>query len=150
MDDMMFNTPTNQLICIYAGETSFTKQLDVYLKSLEKKVLSIDITKTMPTDTQWHDIAIRLGVSLKDLMHSNWIKEFNATTDYSEESLVKILANNPEALKGAIVMEENRIEHITSYNEILKFTGVDSAGLEKTPYTDDPTTSNQTKDDTFI
>lgn len=146
---MVFNTRSSQITCIYSSSNTNNKKLMAYLSASKKKVLTIDIDKTMLSDTQWHDIALKLNISLADIMHVNAIKEFNKGT-YSEESLVKILANNPEALKGAIILEGQQIAHVTIYSELLKFFNVDSAGLDKTMHTEDPVISSKTKNDSFI
>lgn len=146
----MINTVKNQINCYYVGGTSFGNQLEAFLKASEKSVMLTDITKTMPSDTQWHEIAERLDTSLKSLMQTNNIENFDNNTSYTEEDLVKILAQNPKVLKGAILVEDDKTLHTSNYTEVLNFFGVDSAGLEKTFHTDEPTTKSQTDDDTFI
>lgn len=146
---MVFNTTSGQITCIYSSSNTNNKKLMAYLSASKKRIFTIDIDKTMLTDTQWHDIAHKLGISLEEIMHVNTIKEFNKGK-YSEEGLVKILANNPEALKGAILLEGDRILHVTLYTEVLKFFNVDSAGLDKTMYTEDPVITSKTKDENFI
>ncbi|MFD1061823.1 arsenate reductase family protein [Winogradskyella litorisediminis] len=140
----------NQINCYYVGGTSFSNQLEAFLKSSEKDVMLYDVSKTMPSDTQWHEIAERLDVSLKSIMDTEKIDDFNSDTSYSEEDLVKILAQNPEVLKGAILIEGDKTMHTTDYTKALHFFGVDSAGLEKTFHTEKPTTKSQTEDDSFI
>ncbi|WGD34529.1 hypothetical protein [Olleya sp. YS] len=144
------STSNNQIQCFYSSGTPFSDKLEAFLKSTKKDTLAIDITKTMPSDTMWHDIADKLNTSLKDLIALDDIQETDDSTSFSEESLVKILAKNPKALKGAIIIENDTIAHITNYTEVLKFYDVDSAGLEKTFHTDQPVSKSQTDDDTFV
>ncbi|WP_299123033.1 hypothetical protein [uncultured Winogradskyella sp.] len=144
------NTDDNLINCIYRGGTQFGDQLEAFLKASDKDILPIDITKTMPTDTQWHDIAKQLNVSLKSFINTDKVKDFNEHTQYSEEGLVKILANNPNAFKGAVIMEGDRIAHITKYTDLLRFYDVDSAGLEKTLHTEKPIIKSKTGDDNYI
>ncbi|NNE31217.1 MAG: hypothetical protein HKN40_02485 [Winogradskyella sp.] len=144
------NTDDRLINCIYVGGNKFGDQLEAFLKASDKNILAIDISKTMPTDTQWHDIAKELNISLKALIDTKKIDGFNSDTNYSEEGLVKILAQNPDALDGAIIMEGDRIAHVKQYTDVLKFYDVDSAGLEKTFHTEDPTTSSTTEKDNFI
>ena len=147
---MVTKTKNNLINCYYCSGTKFSEQLEAFLESSDKDTLPIDISKSMPTDTQWHDMAKRLNISLKELIIKTEVSEINDCDDYSEESLVKIINKNPKALHGAIVMEEDRILHITRYTELLEFYDVDSAGLEKTFHTEDPTTQSQTDDDNFV
>lgn len=146
----MINTVKNQINCYYVANTSFGKQIEAFLKASEKSVLLTDITKTMPSDTQWHEMAERLNTSLKSFMDTKKIENFNEDTSYSEEDLVKILAQNPETLRGAILIEGEKTLHTTDYTKALRFFGVDSAGLEKTLHTKKPTTKSKTEGDTFI
>ncbi|GAB4164163.1 MAG: hypothetical protein Tsb0033_25250 [Winogradskyella sp.] len=147
---MLIKNEKGLINCIYAGGTQFSAQLEAILKATEKSVHIINIKKTMPSDTIWHDIATRLDTTLKTFIDHSRIKDFNNKADYSEESLVKILAQYPEALIGAIVMENDHIEHITRYTELLKFFNVDSSGLEKTMHSNPPTIERQTSDERFI
>ncbi|MBV7268121.1 hypothetical protein [Winogradskyella luteola] len=147
---MATNTKHNLINCYYAGGSEFGDQLEAFLEASDKNTLPIDITKSMPSDTQWHDMAKRLGVSLKSFLNTERVDEFYEKDSYSEESLVKIINKNPKAFIGAIVMEGDRIAHITRYTELLEFYDVDSAGLEKTFHHQEATTKSQTKDDDFV
>ncbi|APY07094.1 hypothetical protein BWZ20_01705 [Winogradskyella sp. J14-2] len=136
--------------CIYAGGTQFSAQIEAILKAAKKDTHGIDITKTMPSDTLWHDMAKRLNTSLRTFINIPKIEGYNADANYSEESLVKILAKHPKAMIGTIVMEGETIMHITRYTELLNFFNVDSAGLEKTMHTQSPTTKRQTENESFV
>jgi arsenate reductase-like glutaredoxin family protein len=147
---MESQTIQNQITCIYASGSKFSDQIQAFLASADKATLKIDKCKTMPSDTQWHDIAERLEISLKSLIDTQKLKLFDQTSDFDEESLVKILANHPEALKGAIVMEGERISHILRYTQLLEFYNVDSAGLTKTMHSEEPVTQRQTDGERFL
>ncbi|WP_138433990.1 hypothetical protein [Winogradskyella algicola] len=136
--------------CIYAGSTQFSAQIEAILKAAKKDTHAIDITKTMPSDTIWHDIAKRLNTSLRSFVDIQQVEGYDADANYSEEGLVKILAQHPEAMIGTIVMEGEDIKHIKRHTELLEFFNVDSAGLEKTMHTEPPTTKRQTEDENFI
>lgn len=147
---MITSTKKNQINCIYVSGYKFSDQLLAFLQSTSKAVFAVDISKTMPSDTQWHDIAIRLNVSLKSFINTEVIENFKKGASHSEEGWVKILANNPKAFKGAIIMEDERIAHITQYTQLLEFYNVDSAGLKKKFGTEPPLTQRQTDKDSFI
>lgn len=147
---MITRTKKNQINCIYLSGTKFSDQLLAFLQAADKAFLPIDISKTMPTDTQWHDIAIRLGISLKSLIHTEDVEHLNKDATHSEEGWVKILANNPKAFKGAIIIEDERIAHITQYTQLLEFFNVDSAGLKKKFGTEQPLTQRRTDNDSFV
>jgi hypothetical protein len=146
----MTNTDKKQINCIYAGGSSFSNQLEAVLKSTKKDVLTLDITKSKLANSQWAEILDKLETPMSILIDHTAIDTKNDTADYKINDIIKILNNNPEALVGAILIKEDQLEHITSYNDVLKFYGVDSAGLEKTMHTEDPVTKSQTKDESFI
>lgn len=143
-------TKKNQINCYYCSGRYFSQQLEAFLESTEKDILLIDIAKTMPSDTLWHDMASQLDKSLGGFIDVNQLDNFDKNGNYSEESWVKILAKNPKSLIGAILIEGDRIAHVENYMEALTFFDVDSAGLEKTMHTKAPTTTTQTEDDSFI
>ncbi|TCK69297.1 hypothetical protein DFQ05_0818 [Winogradskyella wandonensis] len=147
---MTINTEKQQITCIYASGTKFGKQLKALAEATKKAVFFNDIKESMPSDTQWHDIVNRLKLSLNDLIDKSKIEDLDENTNFKEEDLVKILAKYPDALVGAILLEDNHIEHITQYTSLLKFFNVDSAGLEKTLHFEDPVTESQTKNETFL
>lgn len=147
---MIIENKKGLIKCIYASGTQFSAQLEALLEATKKDVHAIDICKTMPSDTIWHDIAEKLDTSLKSFIDLQQIEDFDETSDYSEESLVKILAQYPKAMIGAVVMEDKTVIHIERYTELLNFFNVDSAGLEKTMHTESPTTKRQTKNEQFI
>jgi arsenate reductase-like glutaredoxin family protein len=140
----------DQITCIFASNSDLGQKLKAFLSSSNRKNLMIDICKTMPSDTQWHDISIRLNKSLGELMDLSRINPIENTQDFSEESWVKILANNPKTLIGAIIIEDGTVMHITNYTEILKFYNVDSAGLTKKQQGEKPLTKRQSDNDRFI
>lgn len=135
---------------IYAGGTQFSSQIEAILKAVKKDTRGIDITKTMPSDTIWHDMAKRLDTTLQSFIDRQHIEGYDTADDYSEEGLIKILAKHPEAMVGTIVMEGEQIMHLTRYTELLNFFNVDSAGLEKTMHTEPPTTKRKTENESFI
>ena len=141
---------TNHITCIYASSADLGQKLKAFLISSHRKTLIIDICKTMPSDTQWHDISLRLNQSLGELIDTSKVKNIGNTEDFSEESWVKILAKNPKALKGAIIMGDGSVKNITNYTKLLKFYNVDSAGLSKKQQGEPPFTKRQSDQDRFI
>lgn len=141
---------TDQITCIYASNSDLGQKLKAYLSASDKQTLLIDICKTMPSDTQWHDMSKRLNMSLGEFIDMDKLNSSHKNTDFSEESWVKILAKNPHAVRGALILADEKVTYITNYTDLLKFYGVDSAGLTKKKQGETPITQSQTKNNRFI
>lgn len=146
----MTSTDKKQINCIYAGGTSFSNQLEAYLKSANKDILSTDITKSNLAGSQWAEILEQLEMPTASLIDLNALDGIDDASNFDVKDTIKILNKNPKAFKGAILIHDERLKHTTNYTEALKFFDVDSAGLNKTMHTDEPVTKSQTKGDPFI
>ena len=139
----------NQINCIYASTSDFGKQLSGYLESSEKDILMTDIVETMPSSSQWQELATTLNTSIETFINTNIVDSIDENSEYSEDDYVKILENNPKAMRGAIILNGNDTEHIVLQTKVLDYFGVDSAGLEKTFHTEKPTIKSTTKGEKF-
>ena len=68
---MIIENKKGLINCIYASGTQFSAQLEALLEATKKDVHAIDISKTMPSDTLWHDIAEKLDTSLKSFTYTS-------------------------------------------------------------------------------
>ena len=79
-DDMgVIATNKREIKLFYNAETNKGMQTLAYLKSSQKKVLDIDLSKTKVTGTQWTELAKLLGKPIKDLInteHPDFIKKY--------------------------------------------------------------------------
>jgi hypothetical protein len=146
----MTSTNPKQINCIYAGGTQLGNQVEAVLTASKKDILLLDITKTSFGDAQWAEIIDRLETPMDILIDTNVIENNKGNADYDINDIIKVLKHNPKALKGALIIKDERLEHVTTYSDVLKFFGVDSAGLEKTLHTDAPITKSQTNNESFI
>ncbi|NRR93317.1 hypothetical protein HSX10_17220 [Winogradskyella undariae] len=108
-----------QINCVYTSDSDFGKQLEGYLKSSGKEILMIDITNTMPTPTQWQELATELNVSIQDLLDLSKVEEIKETSNFDENDYVTILEKNPKIFKGAIIINGDQTKHITNVTEII-------------------------------
>lgn len=146
----MTSTDKKQINCIYAGGTSFSNQLEAFLKSAKKDILSTDISKSNLADSQWAELLDQLNEPLDKLINLGAIEDIDDASNFDIKDTIKILNKNPKAFKGAILIHDDRLKHTTNYTEVLEFFDVDSAGLDKTMHTDAPITKSQTKGDSFV
>lgn len=150
MKDMgVIKKDKKQINVIYSGDTAIGKKVRGYLESSDKKILPIDITETMPSSTQWQELAKDLNVSIKTFIDTDKVTELDENSDFNEDNYLKVLENNPSALKGVILVNKNMQKHIVNTTEVFEFFDVDSAGLEKTFHTEKPTTKPTTNGDKF-
>ncbi|MEW4924660.1 hypothetical protein [Algibacter sp. 2305UL17-15] len=141
-----------QLTYIYSSASQLGKQVLGYIHAIDKKVDVIDISKDKLGDTIWVELSENLGIPLDEIITipDNQKDDFGTTDDFDTEDWIKIINNNPELLQKPIAVNKERVMLISHRSEILKFFGVDSAGLKKTFSHEDPTISSTTKDEDFM
>ncbi|MGB6151606.1 MAG: hypothetical protein WBG48_06405, partial [Pricia sp.] len=63
---------------------------------------------------------------------------------------LKALEKNPVLLQNPIAVNGDRVRLVQSRSDILKFYGVDSAGLEQSPQSGPPDITSNTEDETLV
>ncbi len=124
----------NQITLFYSSENSLGKQVDAYVSSSEKKVLSIDVSKTKVTGTQWTEIADGLGVEVSDLVGTD-NPDFNDKYGEDSKSLetndwLKILEKNPQLLNYPVAINGNNYLKLESAASFKKYMENDSVGID--------------------
>lgn len=126
-----------QITLYYSSENSIGKQLNAYVESSGEDHLTIDISKTNVTGTQWAELADGLGKNISDLVntdHADFKKIYgDDTIDLDDDGWLKILNKNPVLLKNAIVIKGETFIELTSASDFKQYINPDSAGLDK-PY----------------
>ncbi len=138
-----------QFTLIYSSNTRVGTHVLAYAQAMEDKLLAIDIAKTKVADTEWAELAEKMGCKVGDLIDKRLV-DVEDTSEFSTDDWLKILQHNDKVLSHPIAINGNRTRQIDNASEVLRFFGVDSAGLEKTMYTEEPTTENKTKGENFI
>jgi len=127
-------TDKNQLTLIYSSNTRVGRWTLSYLEGIDKPYLAIDLAKTKVSDTQWAEIARKLNVKIGDLVDKRQMEiEVENTSDLGENDWIKIIQKNDMVISHPIAIMGDRIEQIINAPAIMKFFGVDSAGLEQSP-----------------
>ncbi|RDK85208.1 arsenate reductase family protein [Marinirhabdus gelatinilytica] len=152
------NTETNmgvlarddrEFTLIYSHNSRVGKHALAYLQGVKDKLNAIDISKTKISDTQWAELAKALGCKVGDLVDKRLVK-VDDTSNFGTNDWIKILQNNDEVLSHPIAIKGDKTRQIANGPDILKFFGVDSAGLEKTFHTEDPTIEKTTNGEGFV
>lgn len=125
----VFSDDKREITCDYNSNSSTDKQTVGYLKSSEKSVLTIDISKQKITGTQWAELATRLNTNLKEIIDANKIEgNLNA---FSDDDCITILRQNSDVLNGAIVFTEGKASQIKNPSKVLSFFESDSKEIPK-------------------
>lgn len=139
-----------QLTYIYSSSSDLGKKVLGYVKAIDKNVEVIDIDKEKLGDTIWVELRDELNMSFDEIFEYNDKDNSDNFENYSSEDWLKIINNNPDYLDKPIAVNGDKVRLISNRSEILKFFGVDSAGLEKTFGHEEPTISSTTDEDKFI
>lgn len=126
-----------QITLYYSSENSIGKQLNAYVESSGKEHLTIDISKTNVTGTQWAELADGLSKNISDLVNTDHPDFKDAygedAVNLDDDGWLKILDKNPSLLKNAIVIKGKEFIELTSASDFKQYMDPDSAGIEK-PY----------------
>ncbi len=138
-----------QLTYIYSSGSHLGKQVLGYLQGIDKKIETIDICKENLGDTIWIELAENLGLPLAKLFTVER-SDIGDTENFNTEDWLKIINKNPGFLQKPIAINGKKVMQVAHRSDILKFFGVDSAGLEKGFNHEQPTISSTTEDEKFI
>ena len=126
-----------QITLYYSSENSLGKQINAYVESSEMDHLTIDISKTKVTGTQWAELADGLGQNISDFINQNHPdfkdKYGDIHADMDSDGWLKVLNKNPSLLKHPILVKGDTFIELKSASDFKQYMEPDSAGLEK-PY----------------
>lgn len=137
-----------QLTFYYSSNTRVGTHTLSYLQGIEEKIHTIDIAKVKVPGTQWVEIAEMLNCKVGDLVDKRVAKVENSD-EFKSEDWIKILQNNNEVLTQPIAINGNRAKQIENPPNIMDFFSVDSAGLDKTMHTEEPTIEATTEGEDY-
>lgn len=133
----VISTNNRKITIYYHSENSIGKQAYAYVKSSDKKLHAVDVSKTKVTGTQWAELASKLGKNISDLINN---EHPGFTETYGEDPAImeqhdwlKILQNEPQLLKHPIVIDGENYIQIKTAAEFKQYIDADSAGLNKEP-----------------
>ncbi|WP_028281668.1 arsenate reductase family protein [Olleya marilimosa] len=122
-------TDSNKITFYYNSNSNVDKQSLAYVQDSLKKILTIDITKTKVSDTQWAEIATKLNLTLADLVnknHPDFTKNYNSDTVLSEDDWIKVIQNNPDVIANAILVIEDKFYKIETPSQVRQLLGTNS------------------------
>ena len=122
-------TDSNKITFYFNSNSNVDKQSLAYVQDSLKKILTIDITKTKVSDTQWAEIATKLNLTLADLVnknHPDFTKNYNSDTVLSEDDWIKVIQNNPDVIANAILVIEDKFYKIETPSQVRQLLGTNS------------------------
>lgn len=126
------NSKTNKIF--YNSESTIGKQTLGYLNGSFKSLLSIDVTKTKVTGTQWKELAEGLNMSLEDLTdknHPEFKKHYDKHLSLDETDWIKVLNAHPEVLKNPIIILGEKYYKIENPSDVEKLLEPNSKGIDE-------------------
>ena len=114
-----------QIKLYYNSETSLGKQTIAYLNASEKKILTIDISKTKVTGTQWLEIVDKLNLHISELVnqkHPDFVKIYgNKEVNLTEDDWLKLIDKNPLVVTYPIVINGTQFLQIKTPSDFSKY-----------------------------
>lgn len=129
----VISTDKNEIKLFFHSENSIGKQIQAYVLASEKKILTIDISKTKVTGTQWVELAKGLGVSISDLInqeHPDFIKNYGDHPNLEQDDWLKILDKQPEVLTTPIAIIGKHFVQLKSPSDFVKYIEPDSKDVK--------------------
>lgn len=139
----------NQITYIYSSDSYLGKQILGFIQSVDEKVATVNINKEPLANTIWAELAENMNTPIAELF-SVEESDIKNEVDFNTDDWLKIINKKPGLLRKPIVVKGGKVVQIANQTEILKFFGVDSAGLEKGLNHESPTISSTTKGERFI
>lgn len=128
----VISTDKNEIKLYFHSENRIGKQVQGYVMASEKKILTIDISKTNVTGTQWIELARGLGLPVSALInkeHPNFVNLYGENVDLEEEDWLKILDKNPEVLTTPIAIIGGKYVQLHSPGDFVKYLEPDSKDI---------------------
>lgn len=137
---------------IYSSKSHLGKQVLGYVQGVRDALRTIDVAKTPLGHAVWVDLAQALEKDLGELFSAEHVPgpPIENSTAFSTDDWLKLIDKNPALLQRPIAVKGGQVMQVGGRSEVLRFFGVDSAGLEKKPLGESPTTSSTTSNETFI
>jgi arsenate reductase len=121
---MTFSNTDKEITLIYNSNRHIGKQILAFAQIEKIPIRDIDLVHMKLTTTHWADLAVKIGVSVRDLVNtedSDFLQKFGKMDQLSEDDWLKLLVNNPLILKAPIVMKGNKIVMMCNPQDMLYF-----------------------------
>ena len=114
-----------QIKLYYNSETTLGKQTIAYINASKKKILTIDISKTKITGSQWLEIVEKLNMHISELVnqkHPNFVKIYgDKEVSLTEEDWLKLIEKYPIVVAYPIVLNGKHFLQIKTPSDFAKY-----------------------------
>lgn len=141
-----------QLNLYYSEDSSIAKQTLGFLEASGKKIQMININETKLTGTQWAELSKGLNTTIDGLINKKHPSAADIIGDanFDEHDWIDVLNNCPQVFEYPVAMNGDRFMQVQTPSDILKFYGVDSAGLKNVNDGNLPDKKTPSKNDKFV
>ena len=141
----------NQINLIYYSKSRLGKQALAYATASADPIRTIDVASENIGDAGWMEIQEQIGKPFSQLFAMDHPDAPSVDVgSLHPNDWLKILKKHPSILQNPIVSRGNQFMQLDQATDLLKFLGVDSAGLEKSSLGEEPTTDSQSEGESFI
>ncbi|MCK7591810.1 hypothetical protein M0G43_14570 [Subsaxibacter sp. CAU 1640] len=130
----VISTDNNEIKLYYHSQNSLGKQTHAYVQSTDKKILSIDISQTKVTGTQWIELARGLGINVEKLIdkkHPDFSQNYDENANMEEEDWLKVLDKMPIVLTYPIAIIGQNYVQLKGPADFVKYIEPDSKGIDE-------------------
>jgi arsenate reductase-like glutaredoxin family protein len=121
----VISTNNRQIKLYYNSETSLGKQTIAYVNASGKKILTIDISKTKVTGTQWLEIINKLNIHISELVnqkHPDFVKIYgDKEVNLTENDWLKLIEKQPIVVTYPIVINGKQFLQIKTPSDFTKY-----------------------------
>lgn len=130
----VISTDDNEIKLYYHSENSLGKQTNAYVQASNKKILTIDISKTKMTGTEWIELARNLGVTVDKLInkeHPDFTQNYGKHASMDEEDWLKVLDKKPIVLTYPIAIIGKKYVQLKGPADYVKYLEPDSKAIDE-------------------
>ena len=123
----------NEIKLYFHSESSIGKQIQAYVLASERKILTIDISKTNVTGTQWIELAKGLGLEVSELInkeHPDFVQNYGEQPNLDTDDWLKVLDKHPEVLSTPIAIIGEHYVQLNAPSDFLKYFESDSENVK--------------------
>lgn len=125
----VISTDEHEIKLFFNSGSSIGKQVQAYVLASERKILTIDISKTKVTGTEWVELAKGLNLPISDLInkeHPDFTHNYKKDTNLDDDDWLKIIDKHPEVISTPIAIIGKHFVQVHSPGDFVQYIEPDS------------------------
>jgi len=113
-----------QITLIYHSKEHIDRQVLAYTQAENIPIHDIDLVHMKLTPMHWAELASKMRINIRELVntdHPNFSQNFDPLANLSENDWLTLLVQNPEILKGPILIKGDKIAMFSNPQDMLHF-----------------------------